>query len=163
LSIALRRVRTSDASWIDSWLEPVAVSVGFSACDAASLIADPARTVAVITRDGRPVGLIAHRLGAPDSAIIELVATPPEKARAGAGMRAAALLEAMLHMRGVNTIFAPVPEVHGIAMYFWIRLGYRPLLRGDWPRACDGAVWVRRDIPYGPKQTRRTAASRGSR
>jgi hypothetical protein len=163
MSVALRRLRKSDASWIDTWLEPVAASVGFGASDATSLTADPSRTVAVITRRDRPVGLIAYRLAARETAIIELVATPLAEPRSGAGMRAAALLEASLRRRAVRTIYAPVSEVHGIAMYFWIRLGYRPLLRDDWPRMCDRVVWLRRDIASRDGGAKRTAASRGSR
>jgi hypothetical protein len=31
-------------------------------------------------------------------------------------------------------------------MYFWIRLGYRPLLRTEWPCERAGVAWLRREL-----------------
>jgi hypothetical protein len=36
--------------------------------------------------------------------------------------------------------------MHGIAMYFWIRLGYRPLMHSEWPCAREGIAWLARDL-----------------
>jgi hypothetical protein len=106
----------------------------------------------VIERDTEHVGLVVYRMHAPKrgDAIIELVATPPEHARNGAGGAAAALLEDELRRRGVRRIYAPAPAAHGIAMYFWNRLGYRPLLRGAWPCAHEGVAWLMRDLKRSP-------------
>lgn len=162
MTIALRAVRASDAAWIGSWFSPVAASVGFSHGDYRALIGEDSRGASVITLDRRPIGLLVYRLLAGDAAIIEFVGTPPVEARRGSGMQAAALLERALSKRGVRTILAPAPESHGIAMYFWIRLGYRPLLREEWPGECDGVAWLSRDIAPAP-MARRRAANRGSR
>jgi hypothetical protein len=161
VSITLRLLATHDITWLDAWLAPVAASVGYhgggGAGDAGiSLLA---RTAAerdlrarVIERDGAPVGLLVYRLHAPrrSGAIIELVATPPAEARRGAGMRAAALVEEELQSEGVTKVYAPAPAARGIAMYFWIRLGYRPLMRGDWPCERAGVAWLLRDIASPP-------------
>jgi len=147
--IELREHRDGDGAWLEGWLPGVAASVGY---DASAIVGDgaddPRRVVRVIVRDDTAVGLAVYRVGAPRDgcAIVEFVGTPASEARRGAGMRAAALVEDELRALGVGTIFAPAPAVHGIAMYFWIRLGYRPLLRGEWPCGVDGVAWLRRDL-----------------
>jgi hypothetical protein len=102
----------------------------------------------IVVRDGTDVGLVAYRLHdtTPAAALVEIVATPPEHARRGAGMAAAALVEGELRRAGVRTIYAPAPAVHGISMYFWIRLGYRPLPRTEWPCQRAGVAWLVRAI-----------------
>jgi hypothetical protein len=158
MSIALRRQGAADAEWVDSWLPAVATALQ---CELTGRVGGMTRSI--ITRDGSRIGLIAHRMLSDTAAIIELVATPAALARRGAGMQAAALLEASLRKRGVRTIYAPAPEVHGIAMYFWIRLGYRPLMRGEWPEVREGTVWLRREIAATTRAATRMAASPGSR
>lgn len=94
----------------------------------------------------RPASSCLERAPRRNAAIIELVATPPSEARRGTGMAAAALVEEMLRTDGARAIYAPAPAVHGIDVYFWIRLGYGPLLRADWPCAAGGVAWMRRDL-----------------
>ena len=77
------------------------------------------------------------------------MATPQEFARNGAGMIAAALAENEIVEAGTRELFAPAPAVHGISMYFWIRLGYAPLLRTDWPCEREGVAWLRRSLDGG--------------
>jgi len=141
VTVTLHPALVADETWLDGWLPAVAASVGYEA--------ERGRAKrAIIERDGAPVGVLMHREHAPrrGTAIIELVATPPEHARRGAGMEAAALLEEQLRARGFRTIYAPATAIHGIAMYFWIRLGYRPLLRGEWPCEREGVAWLLRRL-----------------
>jgi hypothetical protein len=101
----------------------------------------------VIVREEEAVGVLRYRVRRKThDAIIELVATPADAARRGAGMRAAALVEGELRSAGARRVYAPAPESHGIAMYFWIRLGYRPLMRPDWPCEREGVAWLVRDL-----------------
>jgi len=131
-----------DHAWLDIWLPSVAARVGY---DAARLRGADAR---IITHEGERVGLIAYRTDRRRKrATVELVATPPARARHGIGMRAAAALERELDDQGARTIFAPASAPHGIAVYFWIRLGYRPLFRDGWPCERPGVIWLRRDLP----------------
>jgi hypothetical protein len=67
-------------------------------------------------------------------------------ARRGAGMRAAVLVERQIRAKGMRTAYAPATAAHGISVYFWLRLGYRPLLRAEWPCARDGVVWLMRKL-----------------
>ena len=168
MTVALRPLRTVDDAWIDAWLPSAAASVGSDLSDAASL-RQRGRHALVIERDGDAVGAVAYALHRPKrgAAIVEMIATPPEHARRGSGMAAATLLESMLRDAGVRTVYAPSPERHGIAMYFWIRLGYRPLLRRDWPCtrdsvACDGVAWLTRDIAQTKGKIERTASMKSA-
>jgi hypothetical protein len=156
VNVTLRPLAPRDITWLDAWLAPVAPSVGYDRIPpgdtGASLMAraakEPTLRARIIERAAEPVGLLMYRLHAPRrrAAIIELVATPAAEARRGAGMRAAALVEEELRSEGVTAIYAPAPARHGIAVYFWIRLGYRPLMRPDWPCRREGVAWLLREI-----------------
>jgi GNAT superfamily N-acetyltransferase len=156
VSVTLRAVRDEDGVWLDRWLAPVAASVAYDALDAerpgaslpARLDAEPALRARIIVRADGDAGVIVWREHAPErgAATIELIATPPEQSRRGAGMAAATAAEAELREAGVRVVYAPAPAVHGIDVYFWIRLGYRPLQRADWPCERIGVAWLRRVI-----------------
>jgi hypothetical protein len=141
----------ADQAWLDTWL-PAAASVGYQASSPGRaqkrlIIERPEPAPRGAAAPGC-AGIIVYRTHSPSRghAIIELVATPPDHARHGAGMEAAALLEVQLRKARIQRIYAPASAAHGIAMYFWIRLGYRPLLRADWPCARDGVAWLARDL-----------------
>ncbi len=155
MNVALRPLEGGDIAWIDGWLGAVASSVGCGPTDASPgewlcgrLARERQLRVDIIERDGRAAGAAVYRTRAPrrNAAIIELVATPPAEARRGTGMAAAALIEQLLRASGVRVVYAPAPAVHGIDVYFWIRLGYRPLPRDAWPCALGGVAWMRRDL-----------------
>jgi hypothetical protein len=155
VTIALRPLVDADAAWLDEWLAPVAASVGYDEIDGARpgasllerLRRDRGSRATVIVRDGSDAGLAVYRR-APKrgAALIEIVATPPSLARRGSGMMAAALIEQALRTDRVRTLYAPAPAMHGIAVYFWIRLGYRPLLRAQWPCEREGVAWLVREL-----------------
>ena len=155
VSVTLRPFVLADGDWLDEWLPAIAASVGYD--ELASLASSALRErlardatvrARIIGRDGLPVGVVVCRVDAPvaGAAIIELIATPPSEARSGAGMKAAALVESEMLAAGVRRIYAPAPEIHGIAMYFWVRLGYHPLLRPAWPCERDGVAWLVREV-----------------
>jgi hypothetical protein len=146
-------MRADDGAWLDTWLGASAASVGYDAIDTD----EPSRSLSEAIRGGldartivadEPVGVITYRAhtGSAVDAIIEFVGIESSYARRGYGQAGAALLADELTAAGVRRIFAPAPEIHGIAMYFWIRLGYRPLLRDDWPCVREGAAWLARDL-----------------
>lgn len=154
--LSLRPMATSDAAWLDGWLAPVAASVGYGEIDAerpgaslsARASADPGMQARIIVRDSDDVGLVVYQVDAPGrgAAVIEIVATRREFARRGSGMAAVALIEGELRAASVRSVYAPAPAVHGIAMYFWIRLGYRPLMRAEWPCERAGVAWLVRAL-----------------
>ncbi len=148
MSVVLRDASGDDAAWLGEWLPAVAASVGYEGASTRVGRGKARATTRIIERDGERAGVLIYRLHGPKrgAAIIELIATPPGYARRGSGMKAAALVEDDLYTRGVREIFAPAPAAHGIAMYFWIRLGYRPLERDAWPCAREGVAWLVRSI-----------------
>ena len=155
MNVALRPLDDADVAWLDGWLGAVAASVGYDRRHASSgrwlrgrLAHERRLRVDVIERDGRAAGVAVYRSPAPryDAAIIELVAMPSAEARRGTGTAAAALVEEVLRAGGARVVYAPAPAVHGIDVYFWIRLGYRPLQRSGWPCAVPGVAWMRRDL-----------------
>lgn len=154
--LTLRPAVDADVAWLDGWLTSVAASVAYGDATGAGLglsLVDRTRAerslrARIIMRDGGDAGLVVYRVDAPQrgSAIIEIIATPPEQARRGSGTSAAAAVEDELRAAGVRVVYAPAPVVHGIATYFWIRLGYRPLLRGEWPCERPDVAWLAREL-----------------
>jgi hypothetical protein len=150
--VTLRPLAPADASCIDAWLPAAARSVGYESDSCASLLArakgERTFRVRAITREEDDVGLVVYSLNTPrrGSALFELVATPPEHTRRGDGMIAAALVEEEMRAANVRIVYAPAPAMHGISMYFWIRLGYAPLFRGEWPCHREGIAWLRRQL-----------------
>jgi hypothetical protein len=140
VNVRLRPARPADRAWRDAWLPAVTERFGYKREAGASQF--------VFERDGERAGVVCVRPEKPerDAATIELVATPLEQARRGTALRAVALLEERLRRQRVGRVYAPAPAAHGISVYFWLRLGYRPLLRPEWPCAGDDVMWLRREL-----------------
>ena len=70
----------------------------------------------------------------------------------GYGGAAVPLLEQAAREAGAELALTPLPPDNGVALYFWLRLGYTPLRSApvepsDWPRGVDGdALWMRRPL-----------------
>lgn len=156
VSVELRPFVTDDAAWLDGWLATAAAVAGhdLAATDeagaylASRLRRERALRARIFERDGESVGVVIYRQAFPrrGAALFELVAMPAALARRGAAMRAVALAEREIAAQGISSAYAPAPELHGIAMYFWIRLGYRPLLQAGWPCRREGVAWLMRAI-----------------
>jgi hypothetical protein len=137
---------------LDAWLLPAAKVVGYDT-DTSDILRKRLRDekslwARTIMRSDEAVGIVVFKLNTPKrgSACFELVATPPSQARKGAGMAAAALVERQMFDAGIQAVYAPAPEKHGISMYFWIRLGYAPLLKTEWPCEREGVAWLGRSL-----------------
>jgi ribosomal protein S18 acetylase RimI-like enzyme len=105
--------------------------------------------------DGTPIGMavvFCDSPGAGDATIAFLSVDPARRFR-GLGGEAGIELERQLREdRGYERVYAPVPEGRGLAVYFWLRLGFRPLGRGEAPSAPLGltaeskpGIWMVRD------------------
>ena len=99
-----------------------------------------------------PVGLVAVRDGPhAKAATVAFICIEPAMRYRGLGGEAALAVERRL--RGglaVDDVFAAVPETRGLAVYFWLRLGYRPLLSSRAPApprfaTGGGGIWLLRD------------------
>lgn len=110
----------------------------------------------VLIADGAVVvgsGVVLFDVPAAGAASVPFIAVDPARRYRGLGGEAALALERHLRLRrGVRRVFAPVPEGRGLAVYFWLRLGYRPLTRSEapWPLAGLGGstptgIWLLRE------------------
>jgi len=163
MKVALREVEPSDAPWLDAWLGACAASVGYDIIDphapAASLAAAAEGGLrARIIAEAQPAGIVTYRIQRA-AAVIEFVGVQPEHARRGLGHAGASAAEDELRAGGASVIYAPAPALHGIDVYFWIRLGYRPLPRAEWPCDRPGVAWLARALA--PTET--GSSSRSSR
>ncbi len=149
VTLELAALSLDDLDWLEGWFPTVAASVGY-VHTSEEVVAPDGRALHArkIVADGVAAGVIVWRVRHVDirEAIVEFVGVPSALARVGIGLRAASLLEDELRALGVHTLYAPAPAMHGIALYFWIRLGYRPLLRDAWPSSRDGVAWLSRRI-----------------
>ena len=152
MNLTLRSLTPDDEAWLDAWYPAAVARFDYNCADAAALLrcgaGDKQFQARVIASGATDVGLIAYRLRTPKDygGQFELVLTPPEHARKGAGMAAAALAEQEMRAADMLETYAPAPAINGISMYFWIRLGYAPLMRDAWPCDSNGVAWLKRSL-----------------
>ncbi len=146
----LRPLRKRDIESLSPWLPQAAgdlVCDGWAG-DGALSDATGDRTVLVAV-EGRPAGILAYQADAPepDAAWVRLLAVEPGRRRLGVGGRAALALEKRLR-RSVRRIYVLVPADLGLAFYFWLRLGYRPLTQAERsvPPVARPATWLVREL-----------------
>lgn len=142
--MTLRAPRMGDAEAIAVWL-PGALTTAIAGADEAGRAADSLRAkveasdpaMRIIEADGEPQGIAAvEREG--DDVRIAAVAVRPEARGRGLSAMALVAIEASLAPRP-RRLLAPVAPSDGRALYFWLRLGYRPIV-------IDGRVWMEREM-----------------
>ncbi|MDO8615758.1 MAG: GNAT family N-acetyltransferase [Dehalococcoidia bacterium] len=92
--------------------------------------------VVAITRAGtaEPIGAIGFTIEAGTLTVRRMEVAPALRGR-GYGSEAVRLLESeAVRGHGVTRFEAPAPQSLGLALYFWLRLGYRPA-------SADGPEW----------------------
>ncbi|MCY3558866.1 MAG: hypothetical protein OXH13_09495 [Chloroflexi bacterium] len=111
-----------------------------------------------IVADDEQVGALCARLGSsaatPESrAVIWTWLAVEARWRAyGYGGAAVPLLEHAARSAGATVALAPLPPDNGVALYFWLRLGYIPLRSvdvsaDDWPSGvARDALWMQRSL-----------------
>jgi GNAT superfamily N-acetyltransferase len=110
---------------------------------------------AVVSRpDGERLGLAAVRADEParGAASVPFIGVDPRARFRGLGGEAGLAIDRHLRRSlGFGKVYAPVPEGRGLAVYFWLRLGFRPVLasrappmRGLSPERLSG-IWLLRD------------------
>ena len=144
----LRPLRESDIEGLLSWLPDAARAAGCKAwSNAASVSTAIERDDVLVAGDS---GAFLHvECGEPQSgaARVRFLAVDPSQRRLGLGGRVALALEERL--RGpAEKIYVTVPSDIGLALYFWLRLGYRPLTQQEWPARPkrEPSVWMVRTI-----------------
>ena len=89
----------------------------------------------------------------PGAAVVPLLAIDPSRRFRGLGGEAALALERYLRLQhGIETVYAPIPDGRGLAVYFWLRQGYRPLTAAAGPGVLIGlsaeprpGIWMVRE------------------
>ena len=112
------------------------------------LVGDPA---------GAPIGLavVIPNEHEPGAATVPFLSIDPERRFRGLGGEAGLALERTLRRKlGVEKVYAPLHESRGLAVYFWLRLGFRPLSSASSPGPLLGlteksnpGIWMLRDQP----------------
>ena len=94
--------------------------------------------VLAITRceDGSAIGVVEYRLGVPEDGwlSVDTIAVEPGLRGLGLESEVVRLVEGDAVRRGLARRFwAGVRRGDGLGLYFWLRLGYRPMRPGDLP------------------------------
>ncbi len=65
----------------------------------------------------------------------------------GYGGAAVPIVERAAAKRGAKSARVRVPASNGVALYFWLRLGYRPMSQAAWPAplSASAGTWMVRD------------------
>jgi len=135
---ALRPLRQSDVEAVARWYDQAVVLAGERR--SLSDLLDSSSQVLVLI-DGRrqePVALILPTIDDPEdgwATVTLLIVSQEERELAARGI---AFLEAALRL-GVEHVRVAVPADVGLALYFWLRLGYRPIAAGD-------RLWMIREL-----------------
>jgi hypothetical protein len=105
---------------------------------------------------GAPIGLaVVQAAGLPPGcASVPLITIEPSRRFRGLGGEAGVALQRHLRASGFEKVYAPVPDGRGLAVYFWLRLGFRPLTTPHSPGPLLGltgesraGIWMLRDSP----------------
>jgi len=144
----LRRLRASDVASLATWVPSIASAIGQDQWSReGALRGAVGESAALLYSDEAGEAFIAYEIDVPtaNAARIELLAVAVSQRRLGIGGHAAIALEKRL-ARTAQRIYVTVPSAIGIALYFWLRLGYRPLMQHEWPTPLTGnSTWMVRE------------------
>ena len=154
--IATERIRlshlTGEAVAAMPWLDAVLAPDWH--LDALERAVEAGAGVLISDRSDLPLGAAIVLLGRPfaGAATIPVLAIDPSRRFRGLGGEAAIALERYLRAKhGVETVYTPIPDGRGLAVYFWLRQGYRPLTVADGPGPLIGltdeprpGIWMMR-------------------
>ena len=146
--IAIRPVTISDAPLVEPWLGEAEAAVrgqrsmALSSLDQFLGKLDPWQQAFLLTlSDGVPVGIAVVSDRAQPAPRIDFLAVAAGYRNVGLGSEAVLAIEA----RFGTPMFAGVPLTNGLAIYFWLRAGYRPW----YPRGSAGfpsdRLWMVRE------------------
>jgi hypothetical protein len=139
LRVALRPFGPEDAALVEPWLaEAVAAVEGARPTASASLTLDGleafiagqwpgAELAAIVGHDDAPLGFVAWRTKPSVAPVeIEIVAIAVGATHRNLGLGGEAV-EALERLRPGGRFLAAIPRGNGLAVYFWLRTGYRPV------------------------------------
>ena len=138
------------SDWISLALAPDWQFEDFSRqvdADNATLISD------LVSREAIGVAAMNFDQPLPRTASISFLTIDPERRYRGLGGEAGLAIDRQIRRNlGIDRVFVPIPDGRGLAVYFWLRLGFRPLQKSEapWPLAGLSAtprpgIWLMRD------------------
>lgn len=101
---------------------------------------DGAELRVVRLADGEPIGKMTVELEADRQLFVRALCIDSPHRGYGAGSEAVRLFNQLCEGAGAELIRTWAPPDRGLAVYFWIRMGYRPL-GGEGP---EGGLWFER-------------------
>lgn len=144
--VTLRGALDSDDATVDAWLPEAWAAVGGRSTGAVepltldqlrSSLQPTQRLYVVAVSTGRPVGIVVCTDAGPSLATVDVLAIASADRNLGFGAEAIYALEGIY---GTTPLLAGVPPANGLAIYFWLRAGYRPIF----PRPFAGRLPVDR-------------------
>lgn len=152
-------VEFADAAINADWLDEAAQAIAGRAdpCRIQDRLADGDRGWWILA-DGEAVGALCGRVARSqddpgDLALVWTWLAVNARWRAfGYGGASVPLLEEAARSVGANLALAPLPSDNGVALYFWLRLGYTPVRTvgidpTNWPAGVPAdALWMQRDL-----------------
>jgi len=132
--VTLRPVERADFSQIEPWYAEASAAVRGGELDAEDTIerrlavADGALLV-VVAEDEEPMGLIEYRVHEPADGWLSITCIALKDGRRGFGYGSEAVrtLEAWAEKsHKVTSFLSEINPRNGLALYFWMRVGYRP-------------------------------------
>ena len=136
------------------WLE-AALAPEWTPADLEAVVG-AGRGVLISDSDGAGIGVAVVLKDVPETgcATLPFLAIDPVRRFRGLGGEAGLALDAKLRGEGMAKVYAPVPDGRGLAVYFWLRLGFRPLTTPESPGSLVGlsdapvrGTWMLRDAP----------------
>jgi GNAT superfamily N-acetyltransferase len=136
------------AGWLEAALAP---EWTLTSLEAAVVSGDG---VLVNDSDGSAIGLAIVLRDVPSAscATVPFLSIEPDRRFRGLGGEAGLALDRWLRSKGYDKVYAPIPDGRGLAVYFWLRLGFRPLTKPESPGPLIGltseskpGIWMLRD------------------
>lgn len=144
----LRPIAEADLPALQAWLPETARAAGCERWSTLEALRDARARADVLIGEGAE-SFLEYATNEPKrgAARVRLLAVPPDLRRLGTGHRSALALEARLPAP-IKRVYVSIPPRLGLALYFWLRLGYRPLTQREWPAAPEDApaVWMVREL-----------------
>jgi ribosomal protein S18 acetylase RimI-like enzyme len=136
--VRLRPLRASDLQTLSAWVPHAADAAGCDQFTQDKLHTLTEREETLVGSEDGVCAFVSFRVNQKARGVAEVIflTVEPVRRRRGLGGRVVLALERRLRDRA-REVRACVPARTGIAFYFWLRLGYRPLPRAAWPRRKD--------------------------